>query len=607
MDTMKQEIITGIATNLIEDSIKSGWQKIKNFFVDLDAKDSIEYGMAYELYLQNTRNKYSKIKTLIFRRVPKDLYSFYECIGIKYDGETIDTSSISNLLDKDNRIIITGTGGIGKSTLLKHLYLNAIETTDYIPVLVELRSFNSCEEKEISVKKAIYQNLVQNGFTLKEEYFEYSMERGGYIIFLDGFDEVNRDKLPKISASIRELCSQYGENNYIITSRPGDRFIGWNEFSEMTAMKMNKTQALSLISKIEFDEKIKKSFYAELKNGLFEKYESFASNPLLLTIMLLTYSDHAVFPEKINDFYEQAFLTLFNMHDATKESYVRDIRTGLSCEDFKSIFAYMCFKSYFKDEFEFSEVELRAYIQSAKDKFKNIIFSIDDFQEDLTQSVCMLIKEGLCYRFSHRSFQEYFAALYTCKLEDEIQAKLLTGWLKESNSYAADSYFEMLFNMQPDKVNKIVFLPALKEIRDAYQKIGFSVSFLKQFFQGVTIRKFTDPPEKQPINAKIGLRIGNVYWCAVQMLTCRLNGHRGTKEQSQDELDIIAALEQTDKKHSMYYSFEEILEQTTEEKLLKALSWFENQVLFGINMVESYEKQPSVRQKKKVASIVDLL
>ena len=33
-------------------------------------------------------------------------------------------------------------------------------------------------------------------------------------------------------------------------------------------------------------------------------------------------------------FTREAFVTLFNVHDATKDSFVRDIRSGLSCEDF---------------------------------------------------------------------------------------------------------------------------------------------------------------------------------------------------------------------------------------------------------------------------------
>ena len=166
-------------------------------------------------------------------------------------------------------------------------------------------------------------------------------------------------------------------------------------------------------------------------------------------------------PERLNDFYEEAFVTLFNVHDATKDSYVRDIRSGLGCEDFKLIFSYICFKSYFNGEFEFSETRLRFHIQQAKTKFDRFNFTIEDFQEDLTQSVCMLIKEGLIYRFSHRSFQEYFAAWYTCKLVDDVQSKLLLSWIKESDSVFSDSYFTMLFDLQSEKVNKIVICPIL--------------------------------------------------------------------------------------------------------------------------------------------------
>ena len=96
-------------------------------------------------------------------------------------------------------------------------------------------------------------------------------------------------------------------------------------------------------------------------------------------------------------------------------------RQGLGCEDFKLIFAYFCLKSYFAGDTEFTEVKLRQYIELCKAKFPNISFKTDDFLTDLTQSVCMLVKEGINYRFTHRSFQEYFAAWYTCKLVDKDQ------------------------------------------------------------------------------------------------------------------------------------------------------------------------------------------
>jgi len=264
------KIMTKVASELIKDSIKGAWEKVKGFFKDLDAKKSMEFGLAYERYLENTEMKHGKIKTLIYRRVPKDLYSFYECLGVLYNGKTIDTNSIGNLIRTENKILITGSGGVGKSTLFKHLYLNSIKETSLIPILIELRSVNSIDTKEISLFEMAYESLVDNGFVLEKKYFEYSMKRGGYIILLDGYDEVNRERADKVTLEIKNICSKYNDNKYIVSSRPTGNFIGWSDFAEMTTLVLTKSQALSLIEKIEFDEGIKKNFIKELEAMFIE-------------------------------------------------------------------------------------------------------------------------------------------------------------------------------------------------------------------------------------------------------------------------------------------------------------------------------------------------
>lgn len=611
MDSIdSQQFLTNVATNLVEDSAKNAWNNIKKFFKDLDAKDSIRYKTAYEKYLGNTERNVSKIKTIIYRRAPKDLYSFYECIGVSYNGNTISTENINDILKIGNKIIVTGTGGVGKSILFKHLFLNTVKETSFIPVLIELRSFNIYDLKDISVYSAVYKTLCDNGFELSEEYFEYSLKEGAYIIFLDGYDEVNRDKTEKITCEIKSLAEKYGDNKFFVSSRPSEEFIGWSDFCEVETLKLTKKQALNLVKKLEFDEVVKQTFYEELDKTLYEKYESFASNPLLLNIMLLTFQKHASIPERLNDFYDEAFVTLFNVHDATKDSYVRDIRSGLGCEDFKLVFSYMCFKSYFNGEFQFSESRLRYYIQQAKEKFDRFSFVVEDFQEDLTQSVCMLVKEGGAYRFSHRSFQEYFAAWYTCKLVDEVQSKLLLNWIQESDSVFSDSYFSMLFDLQSEKVNKIILCPILNEIKKLYLQYGYSLEFLNILFEGM---KFSVRRNGDSKIYSSSLTIRNRYLCYGLMLNNRLNmfpysNNDNDKEKALFERCKKYKEDKNNKKISsiVEMSFDEALEVMNLDELLEQLKWFRNQVEFAMQIVEKYDDK-KISRKKKVATILEEL
>lgn len=599
MDMDGKAIVTSVATDIVKSGITLGWEKIKTYFKDLDASAGIEYRTAYEDYLKNTKDRYGKIKTIIYRRERKDLYSFYEATGISYAGQTLSSSNINNLLEIDSKILVTGTGGIGKSILFKHLFLNSMEVTNFIPVFIELRSLNTLENKELNISNLIFKTLVSNGFRLERKYFDDSLEQGAYIIFLDGFDEIHHDKKSSITEEIKVFCEMYASNQVFVSSRPSTEFIGWSDFSEFESLPLTKEQALSLINKIDFDETAKSIFSEELEKKLYEKYKSFASNPLLLTIMLLTFQKHASIPERLNDFYEEAFVTLFNVHDATKDSFVRDIRSGLSCEDFKLVFSYICFKSYFKGEYEFSETRLHELINSAKEKFKDkFSFNVDDFQEDLVHSVCMLVKEGLEYRFSHRSFQEYFSAWYTCKLPDTTQEKLLDRWLRESSTIQTDSYFYMLFDLQSEKVNSIILKPVMENIISLYEKEGI-LSFLKTLFD-----KFSIKNQEENEQYHSALYIKDMYLCNGLRLLILLNKYQS------DRKDFVSKEDYETFNSKIgdgipYMTIDSGIELFGEEKFANMFSWLSNQVEF-INNIYATTKNLKTK-KRKVSSIIEEL
>ena len=599
MDIDEKAIVTSVATDIIKSGITLGWEKIKTYFKDLDASADIEYRTAYEDYLKNTKDKYGKIKTIIYRRERKDLYSFYEATGISYAGQTLSSSDINYLLEIDSKILVTGAGGIGKSILFKHLFLNSMEVTNFIPVFIELRSLNTLENKELNISNLIFKTLVSNGFRLERKYFDDSLEQGAYIIFLDGFDEIHHDKKSYITKEIKVFCEMYASNQVFVSSRPSTEFIGWSDFSEFESLPLTKEQALSLINKIDFDETAKSIFSEELDKKLYKKYKSFASNPLLLTIMLLTFQKHASIPERLNDFYEEAFVTLFNVHDATKDSFVRDIRSGLSCEDFKLVFSYICFKSYFKGEYEFSETRLHELINSAKEKFKDkFSFNVDDFQEDLVHSVCMLVKEGLEYRFSHRSFQEYFSAWYTCKLPDTTQEKLLDGWLRESSTIQTDSYFYMLFDLQSEKVNSIILKPVMENIISLYEKEGI-LSFLKTLFD-----KFSIENQEENEQYYSSLYIKDMYLCNGLRLLILLNKYQSDRKNfvSKEDYETFSSKIGDGIPHM---AIDAGIELFGEEKFANMFSWLSNQVEF-VNNIYATTKNLKTK-KRKVSSIIEEL
>lgn len=600
MDGITQNIAVGVLTDLTKDAVKAIGEKIKEYCVDLSEKGAIDFGYAYEKYLITAYEKIGLVKTIIYRKEPKNLCSIYECLNVRISGQIVSTEKVDNLLDHGHKLIITGTAGIGKTTLLRHLFLNSCDTTNLVPIFVELRSVNSEDVKDISILDLIYSSLVNQGFDVPKEYFSYSMEAGRYIILYDGYDEVKVEKNLTVSRGIRELSTKYPDNYYIVSSRPMEQFIGWNDFNEGQTMVLDKKQAISLIKKIEYDKNTKQKFLEALENGMFEKYYSFASNPLLLNIMLMTFDERAEIPDKLNDFYEQAFATLFNVHDGYKDCFKRDIRSGLGCEDFKKIFSYFCFKSYFKGDYQFTESSVRKYILLAKEKFDTMEFEVDDYLEDLIKSVCMLVKEGLGYVFSHRSFQEYFAAYYTTKLVDNEQTKLLTSWLVEKKGYADDPYFLMLYNMQGEKFNRIILAKALKKLKQAY-KSGFTFDFLKTLFYKISVT----PKSGMDRGYYSAIFVKDNYLCATLRMACIFNNFE-FKKGDDDEEFISYVTDKRTLKEQKEISLEKIEEDNMVNACLNQFKWIEKQVEFSLALLNKIDDM-GVMNKRKVDSIIDSL
>lgn len=410
---------------------------------------------AYTDYLNASRLKYSKTKSFFIRNQPVELYSYYVPTGIRCADKTINYPDIKSCTEFTNRIVILGSGGSGKSVLMRHLFLNSIESKVYTPILVELRDLNGYEK---SLDEFLAETLTIYGFKASDEYIKKALEAGHFCYFFDGFDEVTPKLRVKIIKQIQTLSRRYPKCAIFLSSRPDDNVEGLEDFSTFQMLPLALAEATELVSKLPTDEVIKRKFTENLKLGLFEKHKSFLSNPLLLSIMLLTYGENAEIPTKLSIFYNQAFEALFKRHDAYKGAFNRDRLSGLDIQDFSRVFSLFCLQTYDKRLFKMSKTVCLEYL-SQSITLLNLGCTADNFLSDLLSATCLMIEDGLEVTFSHRSFQEYFVALFISTASPDYQVKLIDRYWTNMRS---DNVMDLLLEINPELYERSLVLPKLE-------------------------------------------------------------------------------------------------------------------------------------------------
>lgn len=432
-------------------------------------------------YLAKVSGKYNEIKTLLYCDQPKPFYSFYVCnniqrripvqsrVGSSYRTETIEDATSDALADCSRFVILSGTGGLGKSMMLRHLLLDAIERYDkneIVPIFIALKDF---DDTAGALFDYAFSKLDGYGTGITIPQFESLLADGKCLLLFDGLDEIGTKHGGRFEKELEAFTDRYPNNRYVISSRPYRSFVSYSRFTLLFLQPFSKEQALQLIDKLEFrpDEPIiKEKFMTELEKSLYWSHREFTENPLLLTIMLMTFEQFAEVPSKMHVFYREAFVALSQKHDASKGAYKRSLRTGLTADKFADYFAEFCSRSYHDEKFELTEAEFAEYFYKLKerDKSEDNSTSAEDFLYDLCSNMCLMFFESGKYHFTHRSFQEYFCASYFSKQKDKNLRAIGDFFEKRRSRNFGDKTFVMLYDMISDKIDEYVFLPFLSDL-----------------------------------------------------------------------------------------------------------------------------------------------
>lgn len=500
---MEKEILETVVTSFVGELFNQSAKLFEGTGDEL--KQFINRGL--KRYLEKQRDKYSHIKTLLRGNTPVYLYDIYYLLRISNHKEVIETKSINNVFSNSNYITIIGDAGSGKSTLVKHLFLNSILEKSGIPILVELRYLNDYKN---SFEEYIYEKIFENKLSQNENILDRLLSNGKFVFFLDGFDELNSDVKPGVIASLNSFINSYDKNKFILTTRPYSDIEHLPLFHNYFVLGLDKGKGEIegfIHKQLQNETELALKIVQSVKSNKSEYIESFLTNPLLLSLYILTFQSDSSVPSEKSVFYRRVINVLFSEHDSkTKLGYPREKLTKLNQQQFEEVLKAFCFISYFESKFNWDSDYVSEKLSRIKIRLNNIEFDNNDFIKDLKLAIALWVDDNGAMSFAHRSLQEYFAALSVKHLNPEqnarIYEKIITRFSSIRSLNEVENFLSLCEEMDVVNFKKHYLIPLMYELReqlDPTTEKSLGVSFLTFFCSAINFRPTQEGHVPQPV------------------------------------------------------------------------------------------------------------
>ena len=258
-----------------------------------------------------------------------------------------------------------------------------------------------------------------------------------------------------------------------MTSRDDESLGEFTQFEKYHIKPLSNTEAYKLIKK--YDENNLEHIADDLindieKNDNYDILKEFLSNPLMVSLLYLTYQYKGVIPYKKHIFYRQVYDALFEKHDRIKGvGAIHNKKTGLDIEDFKKILSAMGFFSIKKGIVEFDKEEIRDLINTSISIYPTLAETNGKlFLDDILHAVPLFVVEGIKFKWAHKSFAEYFAAEFICNEIKDREEKIIDDMLSSLNSSKYYNVLEFIFDMDNSGATKYIIYPAIKNFVQTY-------------------------------------------------------------------------------------------------------------------------------------------
>ena len=430
--------------------------------------------MTQPIGLGDIYTKVNILEKVIGRRIKNIKELFVNC-----NGEDVERLGLGKVTEekipgkeavaKYSKLLVLGKPGAGKTTFLKHLAIQCIENEfrgDLVPFFVTLKDFAEAENKPglLDYLDSSKSPLIRStGKDTHTNDLEHILHEGRAFILLDGLDEVLEADSERVIKEIRNFSRKYPDNKYLMTCRIAAKEYTFINFTEVEIADFDWKQITTFANNWFNKKAIKaETFLSRLKKE--EPIQELASNPLLLTLLCITFEESGDFPANRSGLYEEGIDALLKKWDAKRGIKRDQVYQKLWVKRKEDLLSKIAWDTFLEGEYFFKQDKAERYIG---EYIRNLPgASNDEFALQLDSEVVLKSIEaqhGLLverakhiYSFSHLTFQEYFTAREIITVRQSSEAAL-----QELVSHLSDKRWREVFflavGMSPN-ADKLVLL-----------------------------------------------------------------------------------------------------------------------------------------------------